>query len=291
MTFAATVIRVFIASPSDTADSRNAVETALTRWNARRAESSGQILLPVRYESHAVPTYETGTTDGQAVINRQLVEKADIVIGLFESSLGSATPRAISGTVEELEEARDAGIKVHVYFSSANIPQDRLEEAQILNDFKKSFAGLYGTYADHGELAEQINHAIDSDVTEFDSGSLPAVPKGRANPIVNHINEPFTKYDSKQRPKTQNKHSIHIENKGTEDAENLRVTFLPYEEGDSVDEMMWHDSRDEPQTLYAGDSIDFRYELHMGSPRKLKYELEWGEGDKTFSRNNSVNLV
>ncbi|TSI12790.1 DUF4062 domain-containing protein [Brevibacterium aurantiacum] len=291
MTFAATVIRVFIASPSDTADSRNAVETALTRWNARRAESSGQILLPVRYESHAVPTYETGTTDGQAVINKQLVEKADIVIGLFESSLGSATPRSISGTAEELEEARAAGIKVHVYFSSAPIPQDHLEEAQILNDFKKSFAGLYGTYADHGELAEQINHAIDSDVPEFESSSLMAGPKGRANPIVQHINEPITKFDSKQRPKTQNKHSLRIENKGTEDAENFRVKLLPYEEGESVDGVLWHDLSDEARTLYPGDSIDFRYDLTMGSPRKLKYELEWNEGEESFSRNNSVNLV
>ncbi|MFT9774360.1 DUF4062 domain-containing protein [Brevibacterium casei] len=291
MTFAATVIRVFIASPSDTAESRDAVERTLTRWNARRAETSGQILLPVRYESHAVPTYETETADGQAVINKQLVEKADIVIGLFESTLGSATPRSISGTVEEIEEARKAGIKVHVYFSAAPVPQDRLEEAAVVNEFKKTFRGLYGTYDDHGELSEHITRAIDSDVAEFDSNTPPPTQKGRANPIVQHINEPFTKYDSKHRPKTQNKHSIRIENKGTEDAEDLKIEFIPFEPGDSIDGVFWHVLPTESKTLYAGDSMDVRYDLAMGSPRKLKYKLSWTEGDESYTRENFVDLV
>lgn len=291
MTFAATVIRVFIASPSDTADSRSAVETALTRWNARRAESSGQILLPVRYESQAVPTYETETTDGQAVINKQLVEKADIVIGLFGNSLGSATPRSISGTVEEIEEARAKGIKVHVYFSSAPVPQNHLEEAQLLRDYKKNFEGLYGTYVDDGELIDHINLAIDSDVPEFDSSAHPPTPKGRANPIVQHVREPFSKTDGKGKTRNGYRHSLRIENKGTADAENLQLKFLPYEEGESVDNVMWHELPDEAQTLYAGASFDIRYELHMGSPRKVRYELQWNEGEEPYNRENSVGII
>ena len=101
MTFPSTVLKVLIASPGDTRSLRDEVERALHEWNGDRAEASGAILLPRRWETNAVPLV-TGT-DGQSVINSQLVSDVDIVIGIFHATLGRPTPRAASGTAEELE--------------------------------------------------------------------------------------------------------------------------------------------------------------------------------------------
>lgn len=58
------------------------------------------------------------------MINHQLADDADIIVGVFSQTLGSATPRAVSGTAEELERARDAGKPVHVYFSAMPLDRD-----------------------------------------------------------------------------------------------------------------------------------------------------------------------
>jgi hypothetical protein len=49
------------------------------------------VLLPRNWKSDAVP--RLGSEGAQGVINKQLVDKADIVIALFDSRLGQATPR------------------------------------------------------------------------------------------------------------------------------------------------------------------------------------------------------
>src|SRR5690606_15199984 len=100
---------------------RDSVEQSLHAWNTDRAEAASVILLPRRWESGVVP--ELTGEDGQSVINHQLVDGADIIVGVFSQTLGSATPRAASGTAEELQRARDAGKPVHVYFSE--MPIDR----------------------------------------------------------------------------------------------------------------------------------------------------------------------
>jgi hypothetical protein len=77
---------VLIASPGDTTPDRDQVEQAIASWNRDRAVASRVVLLPLRWEVDA--TSEFGGLDGQQVINKQLVEQADIVIGLFHGRLG-----------------------------------------------------------------------------------------------------------------------------------------------------------------------------------------------------------
>lgn len=113
MSFNANVLQVLIASPGDIGEERNAVESALHGWNSSRAQREQVILLPRRWEKDSAPTMGC---DGQEIINAQLVDKSDIVIALFDSKLGMATPRAVSGTAEEIERAMDAGKPVHVWF-------------------------------------------------------------------------------------------------------------------------------------------------------------------------------
>lgn len=110
--FEGRVLNVLIASPGDTAEARNVIERAIASWNSDRASRERTVLLSRRWETDAVP--EMGG-DGQQVINRQLVDDADIVLAVFHSRLGAQTSRAESGTVEEVERARKRALRDGVW--------------------------------------------------------------------------------------------------------------------------------------------------------------------------------
>ena len=146
--FDAKVYYVLIASPGDTADFRDVVENEIHRWNSRNAEDRSIVLLPRRWENDAVALL--AGTDGQGVINEQLVDDAASIIGIFQGRLGTRTERALSGTVEEIQRARNGGKPVHVFFSDMLIrpsEMDQKEYARLLK-FKKELGkkdGLYDT--------------------------------------------------------------------------------------------------------------------------------------------------
>ncbi|MDK8236494.1 DUF4062 domain-containing protein, partial [Lactobacillus jensenii] len=79
-----------------------AVEKAVHEWNQANAQNKQVVLQPWRWETSSVP--QLGGHP-QSFINMQGVEGSDIVIALFGGRLGSPTPEAVSGTVEEIERA------------------------------------------------------------------------------------------------------------------------------------------------------------------------------------------
>lgn len=172
--FEAFVLKVLIATPGDTGDEVAAVKQSLYGWNGLRAESAQAILLPRHWKSDAVTRLGTGS--GQAVINKQLVADADIVIGVFDSRLGHPTADAVSGTAEEIHCAIDAGKHVHIWFS--NEPVDRkaaedLEQLAALQKFRAELQtkGLLAEYDNLNDLAAQVWRAIEDDVIQMGLGS------------------------------------------------------------------------------------------------------------------------
>jgi hypothetical protein len=135
------------------------------RWNRDRAEAEGFVLIPQRWETDTVPLI-TGT-DGQSVINSQIIDSADILISVFHSRLGMPTGRAPSGTAEEIERAVQAGRPVHVYFSNeAHPPGVDLAQLSNLRDFRSELQsrGLTGSFDSMEELRRMVHSAIDLDV-------------------------------------------------------------------------------------------------------------------------------
>jgi hypothetical protein len=139
MSHTAEVLKVLIASPSDVSEERDAVEKIVNEWNASHFPSTGVVLLPIRWETHAYPA--TGDRP-QAIINKQIVESGDILIGIFGYKLGTPTGEAQSGTIEEIEEFRKAGKYVALYFSTADVPRtaDR-DQLEALEAYKKARRG------------------------------------------------------------------------------------------------------------------------------------------------------
>jgi len=142
------------------------VERVILEWNASHLESMGVMLHPVRWESHAFPA--SGDRP-QAILNKQIVESGDVLIGIFGYKLGTPTGRAQSGTIEEIEEFRKAGKYVALYFSSADVPRsaDR-GQLEALEAYKKERQKdtLYFEFEDVSKLRAHLTRHLPKIVDE-----------------------------------------------------------------------------------------------------------------------------
>ena len=216
MSFTATVVRVMIASPSDTSSARDAVESAIYRWNEAYAHRRQIILQPWRWETSAVP--QLGDHP-QSMINSQGVDESDILIGLFGGRLGSPTPNAVSGTVEEINRAHGQGKPVHIYFSRADLPRNvDPDQLKALNEFRSQIqkTALLGEFDNDTQLAAEIAKAIEFDLEKFAApDSAPAASKSGVDFLVQSQQERLLKgSDSRGNPRYETKHWIEITNNG-----------------------------------------------------------------------------
>jgi hypothetical protein len=159
------MLDVLIASPGDARHERHAVEMAIHEWNAHRSEVEGVILRPRLWEIASVPL--SGHGDGQSVINTQLVDNADIVIAIFSHRLGTPTPRAQSGTAEEVDRSIQSGKLVHLYFRNSTAPYSADEEQLArLREFRWSMEseGLVTWFNHVYELNVLVPRAIEYDL-------------------------------------------------------------------------------------------------------------------------------
>jgi hypothetical protein len=96
----------------------------------------------------------------QAIINKQLVESCDVLIGAFWTRIGTHTGVAESGTVEEIEEFIKAGKPVLLYFSSAPVVLESVDQDQYrrLTEFRKNVEGrgLVQRYEAVADLREKL---------------------------------------------------------------------------------------------------------------------------------------
>ena len=137
MAFSAEVFRVFIASPSDLTQEREAATAVVHDWNAQHALAEGVVLLPVKWETDATP--RAGTRP-QKAINQELVVTSDILVGMFWTKFGTNTGVAASGTVEEIDNFVSGQKPAMLYFSSRPIDPNtiNLKQQRQLRAFKSS---------------------------------------------------------------------------------------------------------------------------------------------------------
>lgn len=162
--------RCLLISPSDVASEREAIPKIISKWNAHNGKTLNARVELVKWELHSTPRLGGGP---QAIINDQIVDECDLAIAVFWTRLGTATSKALSGSVEEIERLvnRDAWVKV--YFSGQAIPQDMLDTKELnrLSAFKKRIQkeGLLGTYKDISDLEQQILSNLTSVITAVSS--------------------------------------------------------------------------------------------------------------------------
>ena len=127
MAYDAKALEVMIASPGDVQAERNAVREILTEWNALHSREHSLVLLPVGWDTHSAP--DLGGRP-QSIINERVLVRADVLVGIFWTRVGSPTGKAISGSVEEIDEHRRAGKPVMLYFSDQPVAPQVLDPDQ-----------------------------------------------------------------------------------------------------------------------------------------------------------------
>ncbi|MFC0516885.1 OST-HTH/LOTUS domain-containing protein [Mucilaginibacter angelicae] len=147
MAFDAKVFRVLIASPGDVGNERDVIPEVINEWNAINAGISKVVLMPIKWETHSAPLMGDRP---QAIINKQLVEDCDVLVGVFWTRIGTNTGVTISGTAEEIEQFLAQKKPVMLYFSQSPVEPDKIDIVQFtaLKNFKEKMRleGLTESY-------------------------------------------------------------------------------------------------------------------------------------------------
>lgn len=298
MPFSAQVIRVLIASPGDTAAARRVIKEILEHWNSLNAEDSSIVILPVMWERDATPAMGDRP---QAIINRQIVDVADVLVGVFWTRLGTPTGEAESGTVEEVERFIAAKKPVLLFFSNEPVLPASVdtEEYERLAAFKNSLGqrGLYESYADEHELWRKLNAGITRVMRDhFSSTAHPSstasVPDGPHASLVATVAKEREINGMKRdgSPRYSTRRRLVVENVGTAAAESMSFSFEPTGDGAANGLPRTFDDDAVVTRLPAGGQLDYPLIVSMGTARQWDVVFRWQEAGKDHEVRQTLRL-
>jgi hypothetical protein len=151
-------LKVLIASPSDA--ERDQVFRAIADWNGGLGNADRRIVfVPLMWEKHAIADADKTP---QEAINEQLLNRADLLLAVFNSRLGTPTKDYPAGTIEELDR-RDgkAAVFFHKRPQPNRNPVDGRAQYNRLMVFKKSFKGFAKVYKDGDDLADMVRDQLE----------------------------------------------------------------------------------------------------------------------------------
>lgn len=174
--FNANVYTIMLGAPSGMEDELHCAEEVIRSWNNYNADTRNTVILTLHWLSNTYPA--TGGS-GQDIINKQLVDKSDMLWCFFSNKLGTPTSNAESGTVEEIQRHIDTGKNVMVFFDanpSANTSEGLAELKRVI-DFKKSFKdySLYSEYSGLQDLKDKLTGALGRYMNEVIKNNPPYV--------------------------------------------------------------------------------------------------------------------
>jgi hypothetical protein len=160
-------VRVFVASPGDVRSEREQLRKVIEELNltiAALAPDRGIVLELVRWETH-VPPGVGG--DAQDQVNFYITDDYDVFVGIMWKRMGTATPRAGSGTEEEFNRAKkkwegDKHAPVMFYFCQEPFPPPRnveeIDQLRKVVEFRTvmSTSGLIAEYGTHSGFSDVV---------------------------------------------------------------------------------------------------------------------------------------
>ena len=155
------IIEVFITSPSDVTTERKAVHNLVEEWNIINTKNRKMILRPITWEKDL---YSSFGQSAQSIINEQILDEADILIGIFNARLGTPTKDYVSGSVEEIIRHIEKNKPTMLYFSNENIDRTTFDNDQFnkLKQFKDwcKNKSVYFEYNDINEFTNKLRTQI-----------------------------------------------------------------------------------------------------------------------------------
>jgi len=168
-------LSVFVASPGDVSEEREALEEVIRELNIIWRGLKAVRLELVRWETHAYPSVGT---DAQAVINEQIGDDYDIFIGILSGRFGTPTERAESGTEEEFNRAYERyrgcpdALRILLYFKDAQVKLSEVDLDQLAK--VRAFKGkvgdkgsLYWEYKDKDEFCRLVRIHLSRHVDDW----------------------------------------------------------------------------------------------------------------------------
>lgn len=170
-----------IASPSDVQEERAIISQLIYEWNHTESFHKQIVVLPISWTTHSAP--ELGAAP-QDQINERLVDRCDVLVGIFWTKLGSPTSKEISGSVEEIKRHHAAGKPALVYFCRKPIAPQSIDLAQWekREEFRKwcEPRGLYQEFDNAAELKDLFSRQFkiclnENDYIQSITAQVPAV--------------------------------------------------------------------------------------------------------------------
>jgi len=170
------LIRVFVASPSDVAEERNALQPIIAGINQTIGPRLGGVFELVKWETDTYPGVSPG--GAQAVINPQIdVEKCDLVIGIFWRRFGTPNALAESGSAYEIERACASGLRrgkphVMVYFCERPSNPKTVEEIDQLRKVlefrgRLDHVGLCSAYENVQQFTDMVRQHLSKFLQDY----------------------------------------------------------------------------------------------------------------------------
>src|ERR1039458_5714326 len=109
------LFRLFVGAPSDVDEAHVVIRGQIEQWNRDHGPLSGARVEFTNWRTHSHPA---AGSRPQALLNKQVVDQCDVMVGIFNARFGSPTGVADSGTEEEIRRSIKHGKKVMVYFNT-----------------------------------------------------------------------------------------------------------------------------------------------------------------------------
>ena len=157
--YKARVYHIMIGAPSDIKEEVDIVKKVVNKWNDLNSEKEKIVLIPKHWASS---TYPTAGARPQESINKQIVDKSDLLICIFGARLGEPTGKALSGSIEEIDEHLKAKKPVMVFFKKSGSYDIDPAQLQKVKDYRESIQNnvLWVDYRDPEEFTNIIGDKI-----------------------------------------------------------------------------------------------------------------------------------
>lgn len=270
MSYAATIFNVMIASPGDVPLERQLAREVIHEWNAIHSPSRNMVLMPIGWESHSYPSMEDSP---QGVLNKQILEEADLLVAIFWTRIGTPTNEAVSGSVEEIERHVKAGKPAMVYFSSAPVILDSVDLPQYerLKAFREQLKtrGLHETYDSPGNFADKFRRQLATRVNKDTYFGIQA-ETGVANVIANVVDAARSKIPQMseeakellvEASRDRGGHIMHARFIGGEEVQTNGKQFV--KDGDARSRATWVSALEELVTLGLIRDLGWKGEVYQ----------------------------
>lgn len=157
-----TVYDVLISCPGDVTVFVEGLENVINRFNNFYGRENSILLRPISWKNNVFP--QLGIHP-QKIINKQIVDKADICVAVFWTRFGTDTEDYGSGTEEEIERMLSKGKQVFLYFLDKPVQPSKFDQIQYfkIQKFKEKYKnkGLFFTITEENALANQFREHLE----------------------------------------------------------------------------------------------------------------------------------